>query len=108
MKYLALIVALIGLSLLFTIFWASETTPIYSTEELSKLIQNQKVSSEGKVIQQRPFGKSILLKLDNDIELLCSSFCHYSNLLQKNISIEGSYDDFLFPKIKINKFYIEQ
>lgn len=104
MKNTTIILTLICLSILLTLLLFSPAIKINNFNELKSLIQNQKVQLSGKIIEQKDYDKITILKLDNNITLTYSD--NYINLLNKNIEVTGTYDDFIYPKIKVLKIKI--
>ncbi|MEK6928449.1 MAG: hypothetical protein AABW65_00650 [Nanoarchaeota archaeon] len=93
MKIISLLLSLIGISILLLLLFLPPKH-ISSLEELSKLKENQKTSVSGKVINERLLEKSTILKLDNNIELLCD--CPKNIKYKgKNITAVGIKDSFL-------------
>jgi hypothetical protein len=96
-KYLSLILALIGLFLLSLLLISQKPIPISSLSELEKQQENQKVTVSGYVIQEKFQKSEKILTLDNNIKALCNNPC--PDYLYKNISIEGIYDTFIEPRV---------
>lgn len=99
MKNITLILTIICLSVLLTLLLFSPAIKLNNFNELSSLIQNQKVQVSGKVIDQKDYNKISILKLDNNITLTYSG--KYFNFLNKEILFTGVYDDFIYSKIKV-------
>jgi len=90
MKKISITLSIILLSLLFIIFFLSPYHKINQIKDLDKFEKNNKILVEGKVTNERNFGDSKILTLDNGIEIICRC----SSLLNKNISVRGLIDDF--------------
>ncbi len=73
LKPLSLIMTLVGI--LFLVVLLNFTSPIQinSEKELSSLQSNQKVLVHGRIISERTYDNLKILKLDNNITLVCSS-----------------------------------
>ena len=64
---------------------------IKNLENLKKLIVNEKVSVEGLVVEERfIYENTILVKLDNEVEIICEC----DSFLNKNIRVEGVIEEF--------------
>jgi hypothetical protein len=93
MRKIAFIIAISGIFFLFLILAFSKPLAVYNSSDLSKLTDNTKVSTTGKVISERIlYGTTKLLKLDNNIELVCSSCPSYAN---KTIQVIGTAEKYL-------------
>ncbi|HLC53623.1 MAG TPA: hypothetical protein VJK03_03690 [Candidatus Nanoarchaeia archaeon] len=85
MKYLALIVALLGISTLAIVLNETPPLPISSPSQLSSMLPNTKVSLQGTVTNEKAITNGKLLVLNN-ITIVCN--CKNAPYLQnKNISI---------------------
>jgi hypothetical protein len=104
MKYLSLILALIGLFLLSLLLISQKPIPISSLSQLEKQQENQKVIVSGYVIKEVYQKESKILTLDNNVKALCNNPC--PDYLYKNISIEGIYDTFIEPRVIASKIKI--
>lgn len=105
MRKLAFIVSL--LTLFFLLIYINLSSPIQITSEkdILKLEQNQKVSMQGNVIDEKSSGNSRTLILNNNITLYCN--CpSLPRLKNKNITAIGFIDTFQKTKIKILKISI--
>ena len=51
--------------------------------DLAMMLQNEKISVAGKVIEEKIFPKKVILLLDNNITLVCN--CRLPSLQGKNI-----------------------
>ena len=71
MKNYAFGVALIGLVILSFLILFDEPKEVNDKVELSELTVNKKVSVKGIVKNEREFGENYILKLENEIELIC-------------------------------------
>jgi hypothetical protein len=93
MKNLALAISLLGLFtlLIFLAFLPAKT--INSKEDLLKLKDNEKVLLQGKVVEEKFFGKKRILTFDNGLEISCE--CPFSQeYLNKKISAIGIINNF--------------
>ncbi|HLC31832.1 MAG TPA: hypothetical protein VJK51_04125 [Candidatus Nanoarchaeia archaeon] len=93
-----LLASLLFLSLLLMSALLLPSEKITTETQLKIYKDNQKLTTSGKVVSQRPYGKIQLLKLDNTIELLCDS-C--PNLREKTITVEGILTTFNKPRIEV-------
>ena len=86
MKIVALAITLIGILILLILLNLS--SPLLSdNSSIQNQIDNTKVQIQGKVIQERIlYEQTKLIKLDNNIEVLCTSCPNYLN---KNITVIG-------------------
>jgi hypothetical protein len=92
MRKLAFIITIAGIFALFLILAFSKPLAVHNSSDLSKLTDNTKVSTTGKVISERIlYGTTKLLKLDNSIELVCSSCPSYAN---KTIQVIGTSEKY--------------
>jgi hypothetical protein len=87
LKPLSLIMTLAGI--LFLVVLLNFTSPIQinSEKELSSLQSNQKVLVYGRIISERTYDNLKILKLDNNITLVCSSCPSIKN---QTLSILGT------------------
>jgi len=97
-----LIAVLLGISFLFIYMLFAPIKPINSQEELSKLVENQKVSVSGNVIAERISQYSKTLVLDNNISLICNCL-KTPNLKGKSIHAEGFVDTYQKTQVKVIK-----
>jgi len=80
MRRLAFAVAIIGIFMLLILLNLSSPKVINNYSELSKLTDNTKVQTQGRVISERIlYENTRLLKLDNNIEILCQACPSYIN-----------------------------
>ena len=93
MRKLAFMIAILGIAVLLYMLVSSNPTKISSPKELGALVDNSLVQTTGKVISERVlYGTTKLLKLDNDIELVCTSCPAYLN---RTIQILGTTEKYL-------------
>lgn len=104
LKTFSLILSLLGLSLLLLIYLSSSPIQISSLSQLEKQQENQKVIVSGYAIEEKYQKNQKIITLDNNIEVLCNLPC--PDYLYKNLSIEGTYDTFIKPRIIANKIKI--
>lgn len=104
MNKLPINITLLGILSLIIILTFSKPIEISSNGDLKSLIQNQKIQTSGKIIDQKNYDKITILKLENNITLAYSG--KHINFLNENIEAIGIYDSFNYPKIKILKINI--
>ncbi len=93
MRKLAFIIAIAGIFILLYMLTSSNPAKIHSPQELTRLVDNSQVSTTGKVVSERIlYGTTKLLKLDNSIELVCTSCPSYLN---KTIQVIGTAEKYL-------------
>jgi len=91
MKKLSFLITLIGILILLIMMQFSSPIQVNSQTELENLIDNQKVQTSGKVIDEKIYENSKTLVLDNKIEVICNSCPSYFN---KNIIVSGILDNY--------------
>jgi hypothetical protein len=92
MKILALSLALLGIFVLIILLNFSSPIIVGNPSELSKLEDNTKVQTQGRVISERTlYEQTKLLKLDNNIEILCQACPPYINRTLKAIGTVETY-----------------
>lgn len=92
MKRLALAITLLGIFVLIILLNLSSPAVINSYSELSKLTDYTKVQTTGKVISERIiYENTKLLKLDNNIEILCKACPSYINRTLKALGTSETY-----------------
>ncbi len=89
MKNYALGVVLIGIVILSFLILFDEPEEVNNKEELSELGVNSKVSVNGIVESEREFGEDYILKLDNEIELICDCVGYEG----KNVETMGKVEE---------------
>lgn len=100
MKKLALFITLIGIFILLIILNCSSPLSINTSQNISLLRVNQKISIFGEVTSQT----SNKLIIDKNLEVYCD--CSSKNYLNKNISILGIIEEYYNTKI-INALIIQ-
>ncbi len=90
----AFIGAIIGIFVLLLIMIYSDEKKVNSQEEIDSLEINSKVILKGLVVSERKFGESVILELDNEIEVLCDS-CGIGQVQfeEKEIEVKGKIYD---------------
>lgn len=88
MRRLALLISLLGISVLLSINIFSSPIQINSQKEIPFLQENQKVQISGKVVKDSEYPNYHLLVLNNSIKLHFQS-ANRLNYLNKNISATG-------------------
>ncbi|MBX4196493.1 hypothetical protein KW805_02815 [Candidatus Pacearchaeota archaeon] len=88
---MSFIVAMVGLLILVLIFVLSPFHEIRNKSQIDTLMENRKVSTQGKVVHERKFGNSYILVLDNNIEIITSDIFPVIN---ETMSVEGKVDDY--------------
>jgi len=73
MRKLSLITTILGIFTLLIILNFSNPLEINNQSELSKLEENKKVQTSGKVIRENKYGNTKILTLDNSIQIICNS-----------------------------------
>ena len=92
MKRLSFGVMLIGLFLLLFLLTFSSPIIINNPSELSKLTENTKVQTTGKVISERVlYEQTKILKLDNNLEIICNACPSYINRTLNILGTSGIY-----------------
>ena len=93
MRKIAFMIAIAGIFVLLCLLNFSSPIVVNDSSDLSKLTDNTKVSTAGKVISERIlYENTKLLKLDNSIELVCNSCPSYAN---KTIQVIGTAEKYL-------------
>lgn len=100
MKTLSLILAILGLLSLLLILIYQKPLSINSPEQLTNIIPNQLIQTQGYVIEEKYTKTNKILVLNNNLEIICDKSC--PTYLYRNISVLGVYDDF-YKKIKALK-----
>ena len=91
-EILLLLLTILGICLLF-IFSFATPREVSSQHELSLLIDNQKVSTEGNIVKiDTTSNKNSLLTLDNEIQILSSPLPQLIKGVK--IRVEGKKDSF--------------
>jgi len=93
LKRLSLITALLGIFILLILLNFSPAIQVNSPSELEKLTENTKVWTSGRVISEKTYENTKILKLDNQIILYCSSCPSYINRTFKVVGIKESYNN---------------
>jgi hypothetical protein len=94
MKLLALALTLTGIFILLVLLNFSPLIVVSAPSDLSKLADNTKVSTTGKVLSERIlYEQTKLLKLNNSLELICSSCPNYQNQTLKVIGLIDKYEN---------------
>lgn len=101
LKHLVFTLSILGILLLSLILITQKPLTINSPEQLKNLTENQKVQTKGFVIEERTYYNNKILILDNNLEIIVSKSTPY--LSNKSISVLGTYDNFLMPRIKAIK-----
>jgi hypothetical protein len=92
MKRLALAIVILGIFVLLLMLNLSSPVIIDNYSELSKLTDYTKVQTTGKVISERIlYENTKLLKLDNDIEILCKACPSYVNRTLEVLGTSETY-----------------
>jgi len=91
MKKLALTLSLIGIFALFMILNFSHPIQITAQSDLQNLIDNTKVQVQGRVVSEKQYSTEKVLKLDNNIEVSCTSCPNYLN---KTIQVIGTIENY--------------
>jgi hypothetical protein len=90
---LALAITLIGILGLLVMMHVLPPVPVGDSADLSKLTPNEQVITTGKVISERTIYETTkLIKLDNNIELVCDSCPSYAN---KTVRALGTMEEYL-------------
>ena len=93
MRRLSFIITILGIFILISLIIFQKPIEVLSPLDISDLTDNIKVSTSGKVIEEKPYNSFTLLKLDNNLELECS--CPQNQrFLNKNISVLGIKNSF--------------
>lgn len=93
MRKIAFMIAIAGIFILLYLLLFSSPIAINKPADLSKLTDNTQVSATGRVVSERIlYGTTKLLKLDSNIELVCTSCPSYLN---KTIQILGATEKYL-------------
>lgn len=104
MRKLALLITLLGFLILISILIFQKPLEITNSGQLSSLTQNQLVQVSGIITKQTQKDNIYTLALNNNLSLIYSG--KYQNFLNKNVTITGIYDNFLYNKIKVLKIQI--
>ncbi len=108
MHRLSFIITILGLFSLISLILFLPAKPINYPSQLTSLPDNTKVQIHGKVIEEGPYGSSLLLKLNNNIFLICSCPLNI-NYKGKNVSALGYKDSFSRKNnIQVLKIKIEK
>ena len=91
MKKITLIITFLGIFALLILLNFSPPIQVSSQKEISRLIDNSKVQTQGRVIGERQIENAKILKLDNSIEVLCQS-C--SSQINRTLSIVGVVESY--------------
>lgn len=92
MRKIAFVASILGIFILFLLSAVLPPTPISSLSGLNKTINNQKIITSGKVVEERFYPSYSLLKLDNSLPLHCD--CKSLSFMNKNISALGIINEF--------------
>jgi len=92
MRRIAFIATFLGLFALLLMLNLSSPVIVSNSSSLSVLEVNSKVQTTGKVIAERQFEQTKILKLENGIEITCKSCPNYLN---RTVSIEGIVNKYL-------------
>lgn len=93
MKILAFIITLAGIFTLLILLNLSHPIVINSPKGLSGLEQNTKVQTTGRVISERTlYENTKLLKLDNNVEVLCQACPAYIN---RTLNVLGTSETYI-------------
>lgn len=103
MRKTALLLSLLGIIILLLLLVFLPYKEINSELQLNSTLANQKVSVYGLVMKERTYGKSFLLSLDNNIEIISSS----KSYLNKTILVRGKVDDFIKKRVKASKIILK-
>lgn len=93
MKYLALFICLIGLLSLFLYLKFSIPVEIYSSRDLIRLEDNQKVIIDSEISGKRVYPDNILFSLKNNLTLNCDKPC-VLDTSQTSQKIIANYNEF--------------
>ena len=94
------IISVVGIFVLLILTMELPVKSINSQKDLEKLVDNQKVELSGRVIKESQWGTSLLLTLDNKVQLICN--CPKSKIYQnKNISALGLVSSFGGKRVKV-------
>ena len=92
MRRLAFAITIIGIFVLIILLNLSSPLVVDSSSSLSKLVDNSKVQVTGRVISERIlYEDTNLLKLDNNIEVLCQACPTYINRTLQVIGTSETY-----------------
>jgi hypothetical protein len=92
MRRLAFAITILGIFVLIVLLNLSSPKIINNYSSLSKLTDYTKVQTTGRVVSERIlYGDTKLLKLDNNIEVLCQACLSYVNRTLYVIGTSESY-----------------
>lgn len=92
MRRLSFIVTLTGIFILLILINFSSPKTITGPQQLEKLTDYTKVQTSGRVISERIlYDETKLIKIDNNIEIICNSCPVYLN---KSISVIGTSEKY--------------
>ena len=94
MKIISLAITLLGILFLLIILNFSSPKIIDSSLSLQNLPENTKIQTQGKLISERTLNENTnLMKLDNDIEIICINCPKYLNQTIKLTGIIEKYQN---------------
>ncbi len=79
MKRLALAITILGIVVLLILLNSQSPIAIKKQADLESLPDNTKIQVRGKVISERYISESKILKLDNNVEIICKGCPPYLN-----------------------------
>ena len=92
MRRLAFAITILGIFVLIILLNLSSPIVINNYSELSKLTDYTKVQTQGRVISERIlYADTKLLKLDNNLEILCQACPSYINRTLQVIGTSETY-----------------
>lgn len=94
MKYLALVIAYLGIAALTLLLFLSPPKVITSKSEINNMEVNQLVTFTGKVISQTPSS----IKLDNNISISCDNCTDYESA---NIRVTAKVQEYKGKYLKL-------
>ena len=102
MKNHALGIALIGILILSFLILFDKPKDFSNNEELDKLIDNEKVVIKGIVKSEREFGEDYILKLNNEIELICDCVGFEGKTIEVVGKVEEIYGERYVRVLRMN------
>jgi len=94
LKRICLIITLAGIFTLLILLNFSAPIVVDNSSSLSSLEDNTKVQTTGKVISERTlYEQTKLIKLENNIEIICNSCPNYLNQTINVIGITETYEN---------------
>jgi len=94
LKKVTLTITLLGIFTLLILLNFSAPIVVDNSSSLSSLEDNTKVQIQGKVISERTlYERTKLIKLDNNIEIICNSCPDYLNQTIEVVGITETYEN---------------